>query len=299
MASSILYSDPRDVVYAKVVRLASLMGCAALNPALSDFFIAQEEPCSFETRMTLVEKERLRISIPAGTKSEYLYKLYQQAEYLVGTLARINAFAVKVEHQLPPTTSPTPLEVPANAPTTFPQFTRLPMELQLQIWELIPRPIHCWHYGYSLTDVWMNIRSRHRFPCGEEYGNHIDELLSVTLPSMHLMPDWGLWRTCKASRDLMEAAYDKCEMERMLDGCRNPESLDEWFYQDLVKLNFDGTELQVAFHRLYAKFQVPDDMQFPKLRLINTLFEPTMSDEWLALINHEDTIQDFEWCYTV
>ncbi|CAK7246218.1 MAG: hypothetical protein STHCBS139747_007842 [Sporothrix thermara] len=171
-----------------------------------------------------------------------MYRLSTKAETLLETLKRVQELSVTTGHQLSLLCSPTSLEfaslssssaaaaaaaAAATTPTTFPSFSRLPAELQLMVWELVPQSVACQHYGHNLEDLWYN-------------------------------------------------AYDG----------------------SLVHLNVRGAWLQANFHKMYAKFQVARKALFPPLTLINSLFSLTLSDEWLAFIEHEDTAEDFAWCLT-
>ncbi|CAK7211250.1 hypothetical protein SBRCBS47491_001057 [Sporothrix bragantina] len=302
MATSILYRDSRDVVRTKVIRLTSMLRCAAMNPALFNFKVVESHYTpnnAFTADIPMVHKQTQRVLYKVRSLGDCMYQLSNQAEDFLKTLDRIQTCAVTIGQRLDVSypsssysSSKDTATVASTTPTTFHGFSTLPRELQLMIWDMIPCPVACQHYIRTVESLWDNARMGFDGP----YGDYIEDLFTAVLPATHLLGDWGAWRACADSRNVMARAYDECHMKTLLDDCERPGSTEDHYFEGLAHLNVHGAFLQQDFYKLYAKFRVPLEMQYPPLTLINSLFSPTMSDEWLAFMEHVDTTDDFAWC---
>ncbi|CAK7222665.1 hypothetical protein SCUCBS95973_004921 [Sporothrix curviconia] len=294
MAPSTDYGDARGVVRAKITRLASLLRYAAVNPALFSF-----RTVDFGTTKDMVPKETQCVIYEPNSLGSHMYRLCTDAERLLIVLAQIHDLADNANRVRASSSSySTP-----SAPTTLHGFSQLPAELRLLIWKQVPCPVPSRHYGPGAEDLWADARAGRDGP----YGEYIVDLFTATLPATHLLEDWGAWRACVDSRKAMVLAYTEFYNQRATDGSEQPDDLDfafstrlpDAYYIRLTQFNDKGAWLQQEFHKLYARFRVPVETQFPPLTLVNSLFTPTMSDEWLAFMDHEDTVEDFAWCKTL
>ncbi|CAK7220139.1 hypothetical protein SCUCBS95973_004057 [Sporothrix curviconia] len=127
----------------------------------------------------------------------------------------------------------TPMYRRQRSHEAFPQFARLPRELQLMVWERAPTPPPCLHF----------FMSQH------------PHLGGVNDAEAIFLPDNGLWLACKDARKEMRRQYTDALNQAMWHGCTyditSPEDLA---FQELRKFRGDcmrlWTRLRAQWRRL-------------------------------------------------
>lgn len=165
-------------------------------------------------------------------------QMQQKAE--AARMARIleNAKAVTA-----PTETETETETAAPAtPTTLHHFSLLPVELKLQIFELLAQPPPCERFYQSAFDL---------RGCPIDIDESLPDARVIPfekLPARELMPDNGLWTACRLSREVMARAYTRWADAMAADPhCNHKQGGDD---DDDGK----GTNLHREFYHSMAEF---------------------------------------------